>query len=79
QQEYESLKLKEYEQEMIKSNLDVLLNSLEEIDETVENNSFNKYIFNKIVEKGIIYNNHQITFKFKCGIERMMSAERTNK
>lgn len=79
QQEYESLKLKEYEHEMIKSNLDVLLNSLEEIDETVENNSFNKYIFNKIVEKGIIYNNHQITFKFKCGIERMMSAERTNK
>ena len=64
---------------MIKKNLDVLLDSLKDLEEDVGNNSFNKDIFAKIIEKGSIYNNHQVTFKFKCGVEREMSAKRTNK
>ena len=79
QQEYEIFKLKKYGNEMIKKNLDILLYSLKDLDEDVENNPVNKDTFAKIIEKGSICNNYQVTFKFKCGIEREMSAKRTNK
>jgi len=35
-------------------------------------------IFAQTIKKGIIYNNQQVTFHFKFGIQRMADAERVS-
>lgn len=82
-----------YEQEILKIEFDRLEDSKQEgiylekqaeellyyLEEIEEDDLFRDDIFNKTVEKGIVYENRDITFVFKCGIRRTESAVRVRK
>ncbi|NMB44385.1 MAG: hypothetical protein GX995_09690, partial [Clostridiales bacterium] len=82
-----------YEQEILKIEFDRLEDSKQEgiylekqaeellyyLEEIEEGDLFRDDIFNKTVEKGIVYENRDITFVFKYGIRRTESAVRVRK
>lgn len=72
--EFDRLDENKQESIYLENHLNELLEYLDEIKKT--NDSFRDDIFVKTIEKGIIYNNHNVTFEFKCGIKRQESAKR---
>jgi len=72
--EYEALKAKKYGIETKDKQLDILLDTLDQLNPETDDV---KDIFSTVVEKGVIFNNRQIEIHFKCGIVRKMSAHRS--
>lgn len=72
--EYDRLDESQQESIYIENQLKELLEYLEEIEKP--DDLFRDDIFIKTIEKGIVYNNHNVTFEFKCGIKRQKSAKK---
>jgi DNA invertase Pin-like site-specific DNA recombinase len=73
QLEYENLSKMETESIFIKKQLEEFIESLGDLG---DDDGFREDIFVKTVEKGIVHDNHQVDFHFKCGIKRSISADR---
>ena len=72
--EYEGLDENKQEGIYLKNNLEEFLEYLDEINEPTDD--FRTDIFLNTVEKGIIYDNHRVEFKFKCGTSYTTWAKR---
>jgi len=76
QQEYEGLLKSQDESKRMRKNLDILLDRLEKLDDF---ETFNADIFKDIIERGILLENYEIEFIFKCGIKRRAYGWRRGK
>lgn len=68
QQEYENLLESKDESIYLREHLDKLLESLENLDKM---DQFKVDIFQETVERGILNDNYEVEFIFKCGIKRI--------
>jgi len=78
QKEHDELNKKKQEYIRLQEQLDEMLNGLDALEESSGSKSFRGDIFTKTIDKVIIYNNQQVTFNFKFGIQRMTNAQRGN-
>lgn len=76
QQEHESLMKSQDESIYMKNSLDILIEHLERLDDFEK---FNAEVFKDIIERGIVHENYQIEFIFKCGISRTAYGWRRGK
>ena len=67
QQEYEALLKSQDEMIYLRKNLETLIDHLENIDNF---ETFDVEVFKSIIERGILHNDYEIEFIFKCGIKR---------
>lgn len=65
---------KQYEAELSEKQLDSLLEELEQFD---PEESDIQDIFSKTVQKGNLFTNHRLEIKFKCGIVREFTVEKS--
>lgn len=72
--QYEELRSKKYEAELSEKQFGILLEALEALD---AENSDIEDIFSKTVKKGILFTNHRLEIRFKCGIVREITAEKS--
>lgn len=72
QSEYDGLVHNKQESIYLENQLNELLKYLNELEEPINMEYFRDDIFKKTIERGILYNSHQINFEFKCGINRMI-------
>jgi len=76
QQEHENLLKNKEESIFMKKNLDILLKYLEELEDF---EAFDAKMFREIVDRGLIYDDYQMEFIFKCGIKRKALGWRRGK
>ncbi|WP_461206058.1 recombinase family protein [Clostridium sp. DL1XJH146] len=72
--EYERIKKNKQESLYYENKLKEILKYLETLDETED--KFRPDIYLKVIESGIVYENHEILFKFNCGIKRKVYAHK---
>lgn len=71
--QYEKLASKKYEAELSESQLDILLDALDQFDSET---SDVEERFSKKVQEGTLFTNHRLEIRFKCGIVREFTAEK---
>jgi hypothetical protein len=76
QQEHENLLKNKEESVYFKKNLNELIETLRNIDDF---ETFNAEVFKAIIARGILHENYEIEFVFKCGITRMAYGRRRGK
>ena len=78
QREHDDHNRKKQEYIRLQEQLKVMLISLDALDESAGSDNFRGDIFSKTIDKAIIYNNQQVIFHFKFGIQQMANAQRGN-
>ena len=76
QQEYEDLLKSQEESTYMRKNLETLIKHLQSLDDF---KAFNAEVFKQIIERGILHENYEIEFIFKCGINRRAYGWRRGK
>ena len=73
QQECDHLQESQQEQLFYEDHLTTFLTDLEALDDVT---TFDGRFFKRHVERGIIYNGHDVEFQFKCGLKRTLLCKR---